>query len=63
MKESEELMDELREVASDSLEACQAQGIAGLGQHQGRHQERRCPATSTSKTKRNPMILPVIMEV
>ena len=62
VKESEGLMDELREVALDSLEACQAQGMldwasikSAIKSEMSRYLYR--------KTKRNPMILPVIMEV
>ena len=62
VKESEGLMDELREVALDSLEACQAQGMldwasikSAIKSEMSRYLYR--------KTKRNPMILPVIMDV
>ena len=62
VKESEGLMDELREVALDSLEACQAQGMldwasikSAIKSEMSRYLYR--------KTKRNPMILPGIMEV
>ena len=62
VKESEALMEELREVALDSLEACQLQGMldwasikSAIKSEMSRYLYR--------KTKRNPMILPVIMEV
>ena len=43
VKESESLMEELREVALEALEACQRQGHRGLGHHQVRHQGRDVP--------------------
>lgn len=62
VKESEELMEELRTVATDSLESCRETGMNDWS------------AIKTAvksdisnylyrKTKRNPMILPVIMEI
>ena len=43
VKESESLMEELREVALEALDACQVRGIHGLGHHQVRHQGRDVP--------------------
>ena len=38
VKESESLMEELREVALEALDACQSRGHWGLGHHQVRHE-------------------------
>ena len=62
VKESEELMEELRHVTMEALENCQARGVldwtaiktAIKSDLSGYHYK---------KTKRNPMILPVIMEI
>ncbi len=54
VKESEGLMDELREVALDALEACQAQGDAGIGPASSPPSRARCPATSTAKPSATP---------
>jgi ribonuclease J len=62
VKESEDLMDELRRVTLDALGACQERGILDWTAI------KTAIKTDLSdylykKTKRNPMILPVIMEV
>ena len=62
VKESESLMEELREVALEALEACQVRGIVDWPPSSPPSRA-RCPGTCIKKTKRNPMILPVIMEV
>ena len=62
VKESESLMEELRDVALEALGTCQIRGItdwatikSAMKSEMSRYLYR--------KTKRNPMILPVIMEV
>ena len=62
VKESEGLMDELREVALDSLEACQAQGMLDWASIKSAIKSDLSNYLH-KKTKRSPMILPVIMEV
>ena len=62
VKESESLMEELREVALEALEACQVRGIVDWATIKSAIKG-EMSRYLYKKTKRNPMILPVIMEV
>ena len=62
VKESEELMDELRQVAAEALEDCHDQGIRDWSTIKSEIKN-NLSGYLYKKTKRNPMILPVIMEV
>lgn len=62
VKESESLMEELREVALEALEVCQARSISDWATIKSA-MKGEMSRYLYKKTKRNPMILPVIMEV
>lgn len=62
VKESEELMEELRQVAIGALEACRDRNILDWAAIKSAIKN-DLSAYLYKKTKRNPMILPVIMEI
>lgn len=62
VKESEALMDELRQVAVDALESCQDRHVRDWSTIKSEIKG-NLSGYLYKKTKRNPMILPVIMEV
>ena len=62
VKESDELMDEAREVVTEAVETCLDMGIADWGKLKGSIKD-SLGEYVWKKTKRRPMILPVIMEV
>ena len=62
VKESDELMDEAREVVTEAVETCLDKGIADWGKLKGSIKDSLGDYV-WKKTKRRPMILPVIMEV
>ena len=62
VKESDELMDEAREVVTEAVESCLDRGIADWGKLKGSIKDSLGDYV-WKKTKRRPMILPVIMEV
>ena len=61
VKESESLMEELREVAADTLDDCQYRNISDWATIKSAIKS-ELSRYLYKKTKRNPMILPVIME-
>lgn len=62
VKESEELMDELRQVAVDALNTCEQRRVRDWSSIKS-EMKGALSGYLYKKTKRNPMILPVIMEV
>jgi len=62
VKESEELLEELRQVAADALQRCEDRRIRDWTTIKGEIKG-SLSGFLYKKTKRNPMILPVIMEV
>ena len=62
VKESEELMEELRQVAADALNACEQRHVRDWSSIKS-EMKGALSGYLYKKTKRNPMILPVIMEV
>ena len=62
VKESEELMEELRQVAMDALDTCQDRNVRDWSTIKSTIKG-SLSNYLYKKTKRNPMILPVIMEV
>ena len=62
VKESEELMDELRQVAIDALMDCEDRRVRDWATIKSTMKS-ELSGYLYKKTKRNPMILPVIMEV
>ena len=62
VKESEGLMEELRQVAVTALERCHDRGIRDWSSIKGEIKN-DLSGFLYKKTKRNPMILPVIMEI
>ena len=62
VKESESLMEELRDVALEALEDCQMRNISDWATIKST-MKGEMTRYLYKKTKRNPMILPVIMEV
>ena len=62
VKESEELMEELRQIALDTLERCAAQRMLDWSAIKSAIKD-DMSSFLYKKTKRNPMILPVIMEI
>lgn len=62
VKESESIMDEMKRVALESLDACEAQRITDWASIKGKVKQ-NLSGYLYKMTKRSPMILPVIMEV
>ena len=62
VKESEELMDALKELATDVMNDCEARHITDWAAIKGAVKG-EISSFLYKKTKRSPMILPVIMEV
>ena len=62
VKESEELLEELRQVAMDALDTCQDRNVRDWSTIKSTIKG-SLSNYLYKKTKRNPMILPVIMEV
>lgn len=62
VRESENLMDEAREVVSDALEKCLSKNTTDWGRMKTEIKDSLSDYL-WKKTKRNPMILPIIMEV
>ncbi len=62
VKESEELMEELRQVAMEALEACQQRHVVDWAAIKAAIKN-DLSGYLYKKTKRSPMILPVIMEI
>lgn len=62
VKESDELMDSMRVVVNDAVESCLDRGITDWGKLKGTIKDSLSDYV-WKKTKRRPMILPIIMEV
>ena len=62
VRESDELMDEARIVVNDAVESCLSRGIADWGKLKNVIKDSLSDFI-WKRTKRNPMILPIIMEV
>ena len=62
VRESDELMEEARIVVNDAVEGCLSRGVADWGNLKSSIKESRGDYV-WKKTKRRPMILPIIMEV
>ena len=62
MREADELMEEARMVAFDAVEACLNKGITDWGRIKANIRE-SLGNYIWKKTKRRPMILPIILEV
>lgn len=62
VKESEDLMEELRAVVTDTLNECQSNGFSGWTALKSALKN-DLSSYLYRKTRRNPMILPVIMEI
>ncbi len=62
VRESDELMDEARIVVNEAIESCLGRGIADWGKLKGSIKD-SLGEYVWRKTKRRPMILPIIMEV
>ena len=62
MREADELMEEARMVAFDAVEACLNKGVTDWGRIKGNIRE-SLGNYIWKKTKRRPMILPIILEV
>ncbi len=62
VRESENLMDEARQVVQDALDRCMSHNIADWGKIKGSIKDSLSDYV-WKQTKRNPMILPIIMEV
>ncbi len=62
VRESENLMDEARECVGDALERCLEHGVTDWGKIKNEIKD-SLSEYIWKKTKRNPMILPIIMEV
>lgn len=62
VKESEELMEELRQVVMEALHACQTRNVLDWAAIKSAIKN-ELSGYLYKKTKRNPMILPVIMEI
>ena len=62
VKESDDLMDELRRVVDESLESCSSHRISDWSSIKGRVKS-NLSGYLYKHTRRSPMILPVIIEV
>ena len=62
MRESENLLDEAREVVYDALERCLERNMSDWGKIKNTMKD-SLSEYLWKKMKRNPMILPIIMEV
>ncbi len=62
VRESDELMDEARIVVNDAIEGCLGRGISDWGKLKGSIKD-SLGEYVWKKTKRRPMILPIIMEI
>ena len=62
VKESDELMENMRVVVSDAVDSCLERGITDWGKLKGTIKDSLSDYI-WKKTKRRPMILPIIMEV
>ncbi len=62
VRESENLMDEARNVVSDALDKCLSKNTTDWGKMKNEIKDSLSDYL-WKKTKRNPMILPIIMEV
>ena len=62
VRESDELMDEARIVVNEAIEGCLGRGIADWGKLKGAIKD-SLGEYVWRKTKRRPMILPIIMEI
>lgn len=62
VRESENLMDEARDVVNDALDRCLYNGVSDWGKIKNEIKD-SLSEYLWKKTKRNPMILPIIMEV
>ena len=62
MKESDELIEEARRTVDDALQECLDKGITDLGKLKTTTKDVLSDYV-WKKTKRRPMILPIIMEV
>ena len=62
VRESENLMDEARYVVNDALDRCLYNGVSDWGKIKNEIKD-SLSEYLWKKTKRNPMILPIIMEV
>lgn len=62
VRESENLMDEAREVVNDALQKCMSRNVTDWGKIKNEVKDSLSDFI-WKKTKRNPMILPIIMEV
>ena len=62
MRESEQLMDQVRQIAKDALTDCLDHNITDWTELKGRVKD-DLSKFLWSKTKRKPMILPVVMNV
>lgn len=62
VRESDELMDEARIVVNDAVESCLSRGIADWGKLKSSIKD-SLGEYVWKKTKRRPMILPIIMEI
>lgn len=62
VRESENLMDEAREVVNDALEKCLSRNVTDWGKIKNEIKD-SLSEYLWKKTKRNPMILPIIMEI
>jgi len=62
VKESDELMDEARELMQDVMDSCVSRGMTDWGRIKNQIKD-TLGDFIWKKTKRRPMILPIIMEV
>lgn len=62
VRESEDLMEEARRIVSDALDECMDKNITDWGKIKNIMKDSLCDFL-WKRTKRNPMILPIIMEV
>ena len=62
VRESDELMEEARQVMNEAVEGCLSRGIADWGKLKSAIKD-ALGEFVWKKTKRRPMILPIIMEI